>query len=438
VRLTGFSADKSVTGLEPGRNWAHIQCMAQNGHGWIKAFSGAVLSLPLFIGVATPVSAEDASEWLPPGSTIESTLAERPARWIEAEMAGGRMGYLARLGELVFRSPLTLGRDAARKGLSCDACHPNGAANTQFFITGVSNIPGTVDVTHAAFHYREDDGVHNPVDIPSLRGVRLTAPYGRDGRFADLRQFSRNVVMQEFGGPEPEEWQLDAMVAYMNQLALPQNSKLNALGQAAYNQHCVYCHAGPNDLVQGHRWDVGTGGYFEAPPLRALAETAPYLHNGSAPTVRDAMLRHVDHVTNGPITADAAADILNYLDNFGAVDRAFDPETLRSETERLKGFIDLLNQSLLDEDAVRTDVVADMIAVEIGRIYERFSEPAGKARGAITEWAKALKRSVSKAREANFPAARTDLRNLKLAIDADMPAIRSEIGLSLFAATEPK
>lgn len=436
--LTSRGVDNSVTGLEHRRIWAHIISMARIGHGWQKALWGAVVSLPLFVGATAPALAEDASEWLPPGSTVESTLTERPARWIESEMKGGRMGYLARVGELVFRSPLTLGRDAARKGLSCDACHPNGMANTQFFITGVSTIPGTVDVTHAAFHYREDDGIHNPVDIPSLRGVRLTAPYGRDGRFADLRQFSRNVIMQEFGGPEPQNWQIDALVAYMNELALAPNAATSFVGQNAYNRHCADCHAGTNDLVQGHRWDVGTGGYFEAPPLRALIETAPYLHNGSAPTTRDAMLSHMDYVTNGPVSADDAADILNFLDHFGGVDRRYDPETLTSETRRLKGFIDLVNQTLLDEDAARADEMADMVAVEVGRIFDRFEEPAAGARGAITEWAKALKRSVAKANSGDFPGARTILRNLKLAIDADLPAIRSEIALSLFAATEPK
>lgn len=403
----------------------------------MKALWGAALVLPLIVNAPASLQAEEA-DWLPPGSTIESTLTDRPARWIESEMRGGNMGYLARVGELVFRSPLTLGRDAARKGLSCDACHPNGAANTQFFITGISNIPGTVDVTHAAFHYREDDGIHNPIDIPSLRGVRLTAPYGRDGRFADLRQFSRNVIMQEFGGPEPENWQIDALVAYMNELALAPNSRSTAIGAEAYNRHCVYCHAGPNDLVQGHRWDVGTGGYFEAPPLRALAETAPYLHDGRAPDIREAMLSHIGFITNGPVSANDAADILVFLDSFGAVDERFHPETLSGETDRLKGFIDLINQALLDEDAVRSDALADMVTVEVGRIFSRFPEDAGQARGAITEWAKAIKRAISRAEDGDFPGARTVLRNLKLAIDADMPAIRSQVSLSLFAATEPQ
>lgn len=407
------------------------------GNGWSAALSGIAVAAALLAGVPAPVSADEA-DWLPPGSTIESTLSNRPARWIESEMRGGHMGYLARVGELVFRSPLTLGRDAARKGLSCDACHPNGAANTQFFITGISNIPGTVDVTHAAFHYREDDGIHNPIDIPSLRGVRLTAPYGRDGRFADLRQFSRNVIMQEFGGPEPENWQIDALVAYMNQLALAPNNRETVVGLYAYNRHCVYCHAGSRDLTQGHKWDVGTGALLEAPPLRGLEETAPYLHDGRAPTVREAMLSHIDHVTNGPISANDAADILVYLDSFGAVDRKYDPETLDGEVTRLRGFIDLINQQLLDENAVRADALSDMVAVEVGRIFQRFKEPAGKARGAITEWAKALKRSMTRAKAGDFPGARTELRNLKLAMTVDMPAVRGEIELSLFAATEPK
>lgn len=390
------------------------------------------------VTLASAPAMAETQDWLPPGSSIEATLAERPARWIETEMRGGRVGYLARLGELVFRSPVTLGRDAARKGFSCDACHPNGSANTGFFITGISNIPGNVDVTHAAFHYREDDGLHNPINIPSLRGVRLTAPYGRDGRFADLRQFSRNVIMQEFGGPEPEAWQLDALVAYMNELALPANGRTGTVGRAAYNRHCVYCHAGPGDFVQGHRWDVGTGGFFEAPPLNALTETPPYLHDGSAPNTREAVLRHIDYATGGPVSADDLADILTFLDGFGAVDRRYDPETLDGETARLKGFLDLLNQSMLDENFDRADRVADMINVEIGRIFGHFQEEAALSRAAITEWAKAVKRSVDRAEQKDFPGARTVLRKLQSTIDGDLPALRGEIALSRYSVTEPR
>ena len=120
--------------------------MAPTDKGLKRPLRGVAIVLALLFLAPVAATSEEA-DWLPPGSTIESTLTDRPARWIESELHGGHMGYLARVGELVFRSPLTLGREAARKGLSCDACHPNGAANTQFFITGISNIPGTVDVT---------------------------------------------------------------------------------------------------------------------------------------------------------------------------------------------------------------------------------------------------------------------------------------------------
>ena len=394
----------------------------------------------LFALFALPAAAvEDLQEWLPPGSSIETALAERPARWIESEIKGGKMGYLARLGELVFRSPLTLGRDAAQRGISCDTCHPNGATNVNFFVSGASDRPGNVDVSHAAFHYRQDDRLKNPVNIPSLRGVRLTAPYGRDGRFPDLRQFSRNVIMIEFGGPSPPEWQLDAMTAYMHELALPQNARKDAAipGLQAYNRHCVYCHAGARDFVQGHRWDVGTGGYFEAPSLLGLSETAPYLHDGSAATVREAAMAHIDAMTGQPVSADSLEAALRYVDELGAVDRMYEPETLGGEAERLKDFIEVLNQPLLDENAEHADVVADMVAMEIGRIFRRFDPEAGEARAAITEWGKALKRASALAARRDFPNARAELWRLKQAIDADLPVIRSQIGLSRFAATEP-
>ncbi|WP_416897587.1 MAG: hypothetical protein ACMVY4_19300 [Minwuia sp.] len=402
--------------------------------GWAARF--ACLTVLAAFAASPAAAVEDLQDWLPPGSKIETTLTERPARWIESEMKGGQMGYLARLGELVFRSPLTLGRDAARRGISCDTCHPNGATNVNFFVSGASDRPGNVDVSHAAFHYRQDDGLRNPVNIPSLRGVRFTAPYGRDGRFPDLRQFSRNVIMIEFGGPAPPEWQLDAMTAYMHELSMPPNERRFAAipGLLAYNRHCVQCHAGARDFAQGHRWDVGTGGYFEAPSLIGLAETAPYLHDGSAATVRDAVLAHVDAMMAHPVSAEDLEGALRYVEALGAVDRRYDPETLPGDTERLKGFLEVLNQPLLDEDAERADLIADMVAMEIGRIFRRFDQKAATARGAITEWGKALKRAADEARERDFPGARAEIWRLKQAIDNDLPLLRTEIALSLYGS----
>ena len=88
----------------------------------------------------------------------------------------------------------------AALGLSCHVCHPNGATNATLTIEGVSDRPGNVDLTTAHFRAGADNRIADPINTPSLRGVRFTSPYGRDGRTASLSEFVRDVVTSEFGG----------------------------------------------------------------------------------------------------------------------------------------------------------------------------------------------------------------------------------------------
>ncbi len=387
------------------------------------------------VSLVLPMAAtaqEDPLKWLPPGSRIETTLAEHPARAIISEQRGGRPGYLARLGELVFRSPLALGRDAARRGISCAACHANGAANTSFTVPGASDQPGNVDLTHMAFHFREDDGSFNPVNIPSLRGVRWTAPYGHDGRFPTLRAFSHNVITREFGGPPLDDWLMDALVAWQMEFGFTDAADGLAPG-AAYQAHCQSCHGNARQMPPRRVHDIGTGQPVEAPVLRGLAETAPYLHDGSAATVADAVAAHVGLRLTAAERAAAVADATR----LGAVARRYDPETLDGDLRRLDGFIDLINQQLLDEEGARADRVGDMVAMEIGRIYRRFNPQAAAARGLIREWARALARATRLGVDGDHPTARARLVDLKAAIAADRPQLRALHAQSLYAATGP-
>lgn len=423
VRLSGATTPDRGRRVSPGGGGAARQ--------WRRLAAVPVMLTASLLPAGAGLAQEDPLKWLPPGSTVQTTLSERPARWIRAEMEGGTMGYTARLGELAFRSPLTLGREAARRGLSCDACHPNGAANVRFFVPGASDRPGNVDVTHREFHFREDDGVTNPVNIPSLRGVRLTAPYGHDGRVASLRDFSRHVIMNEFGGPEIEPWLLDALVAYQQQLAIPPRPEATeSPDQAAYRKHCADCHGDVDAVPPPARHDIGTGGFFEAPPVFGLAETAPYLHDGSAPTVRAAVAAH-----RNPPPAEALEPILAWLGGAGAVTRRFDPETPAGDLARLIGFLAVLNQPLLDEDFARADRIADMVAMEVGRVHRRFRPEAADAREAARSWANDLKQVTALASAGRFPEARAALAALGEAMEAALPRLEAAQGLSLYAAT---
>jgi cytochrome c peroxidase len=182
-------------------------------------------SLPRVVGVAIILvligSAALAEDWLPPGSTTDLTK-DRPSELLKE---GTVQNEQALYGRLLFRSPEILGEKAVRIGLSCDSCHTNGHVNTSFYIDGLSDRPGRIDVSHRFWQAGFEDGEDNPIDIPSLRGVADTAPYGTTIVFQDLPAFTRHVTVTEFGGPEPQQDQLDALVSYMNALEMDGTEK---------------------------------------------------------------------------------------------------------------------------------------------------------------------------------------------------------------------
>src|SRR5262245_53614815 len=163
---------------------------------------------------------------LPPGWILDPPRTTQPRQMLRSEIAGGRQSYMVALGNTAFSAPGILGPRAQAVGLSCNTCHINADINARFFIPGMSSRPGNIDTTGPHFNPRADNGVFDPVDIPSLRGIRFTAPYGRDGRTASLREFARNVIVGEFDGPEPSPLLLDALVAYMNEFEFIPNPQL--------------------------------------------------------------------------------------------------------------------------------------------------------------------------------------------------------------------
>ncbi len=175
-----------------------------------------LLALCLFAQVAAAQSLRGALDWLPPGSLNLHELTQRPQ---EIQAGGERQSFFAEYGRLAFRSPDVLGGNARKAGLSCQACHPNGDANRHFFIPGLSDRPGRIDVTHALWSAKGDDSRANPLEIPSLRGVKGRHRLGFDRRLGSLREFTRNVIVLEFDGAEPEPLLLDALVAYQQTLA---------------------------------------------------------------------------------------------------------------------------------------------------------------------------------------------------------------------------
>lgn len=122
------------------------------------------------------------------------------------------------VGRISFRSPGILGGLAAREGMSCNSCHRSGGTNPDFFVSGLSDDPGTFDATNPLFSTHTDDGVHNPVVIPELFGIKHTAPYPSDGRFETLKEMVDHVILKEFDGLAPPPLIAEALMTYLEAL----------------------------------------------------------------------------------------------------------------------------------------------------------------------------------------------------------------------------
>src|SRR6201991_837297 len=177
---------------------------------------------------AFPVDGDQTA--LPPKTELNEDALERPREIFRSEVSGGFKSYLVNLGNLAFSSPSILGGVARQAGISCGTCHVNGAGNPKLFMPKMSTRPGNFDTTGPLFNPKADNGVLDPVRIPRLRGARYLAPYGADGRMTSLRDFVHNVIVNEFAGSEPLPSIVDAIVAYVQDIAFLPNPSLGPAG----------------------------------------------------------------------------------------------------------------------------------------------------------------------------------------------------------------
>lgn len=315
------------------------------------------------------------------------------------------------LGELVFRAPGILGGEARRAGLSCESCHPNGGANTAFFIPGLSSAPGTVDVTHGAWNPANDDGIANPLRIPPLWNVARTAPYGHMGEFDDLPSFVRHVIVDEFAGAEPPPALLDALVAYLTALPAPANRMLDATGglsptapadaargREAFDKGCAGCHRYDQDFQDGRVHTLRGGASLVTPSLRGIASLKRFFHDGRSADLAAAIASHAGElgIAHG---AETGRWLTAYVAAVGAIDSpSREPVTLRQDLDRIDRMLRVLPPRG-EEAAGMTAEVARMLQDEVGRVHARFLLEAHDAARAVLEgWAEAL-RDIAQAAE---------------------------------------
>jgi hypothetical protein len=122
------------------------------------------------------------------------------------------------IGRAAFRTPVLLGGQAARAGITCETCHRDGRSNPDFHFPGVSGAPGTADVTNALFSTHRDNGIDDPKPIPDLSGPKSRLKVAQDPAEKQLEPFIHGLITEEFDGPEPTPAVLQGLAAYVRAL----------------------------------------------------------------------------------------------------------------------------------------------------------------------------------------------------------------------------
>jgi hypothetical protein len=156
------------------------------------------------------------ARWLAPDALYRG-LSREPAECFVPPRDPKRRRQ-AEIGRVAFRTPLLLGGQAARAGLSCASCHRNGRGNPDFLFPGLSAAPGTADVTASLMSSHRGDGRFNPRPIPDLGGPRRALKVSQEPADYKLEAFIHGLVVEEFDGPEPSAAVLDGLAAYVRAL----------------------------------------------------------------------------------------------------------------------------------------------------------------------------------------------------------------------------
>lgn len=159
-----------------------------------------------------------------------------------------------------------------------------------------------------------------PRQTSSLAGGRLsgTAPFHWSGAFESFAALMQHTV-ERMGGTGLTPVMAQQLLAYL--ATVPPRARPEALDAERGRQlfaraECATCHAGAQ-LTNNQLVHVGTDetgfppGGVNVPSLLGVGRTAPYLHDGSAATLREAVERHA---STRALSAAELEELLGYLE----------------------------------------------------------------------------------------------------------------------------
>ena len=391
---------------------------------------------------------------LPIGSELNEDALYVPREVFKSEASGGAKSYLVKLGDMAFSDPGLLGGLARRAGISCGTCHVNGASNPKLYIPGASTRPGNFDTTGALFNAKANNHILDPVRIPSLRGSRYLAPYGHDGRMTSLRDFVRNVIVNEFAGPEPPPTILDALVTYIQDIDFLPNPRLATAGHLAPSASeserrgealfarpfphdpslsCAGCHTPSSAFLDHQVHDVGSGGLFRTPTLMNADFNAPYFHDGRYDSYGQ-VVAHFDRVFSLGLSTEERRDLVAYLTAIGDGMRPYEHDGVVARLREINDFASVLDVAIPEHATDVISLTVDTVGGELRELTERFPDLKDRsvtggleerrvARSALKQLVLSLRRVDLAAGSGQFDDAAAAYDNVRKLMAAAIPAV---------------
>ena len=269
------------------------------------------------------------------GPLINSGESNAPVLRTLATTATEALPANVRLGKQLFYDAAD-GRLARDAYVSCASCHRDGEQDGRTWdLTGFGEgLRNTISLRGRGVGHGRRHWSANFDEVQDFESQIRTLSGGTglmtDASFASLQS--------PLGPPKAgASADLDHLAEYVNSLtvfaASPSRTATGALtapavaGRDVFIANCVQCHGGPafTGSSRMELFNVGTirptsgtrlGGAligFDPPTLRDVWATAPYLHDGSAPTLVDAVAAH----TSMTLSTQQIADVSTYVEQAG-------------------------------------------------------------------------------------------------------------------------
>ncbi|HEY7678992.1 MAG TPA: beta-propeller fold lactonase family protein [Terriglobia bacterium] len=213
-----------------------------------------------------------------------------------------RLAPQVKRGKVLFFSSrsLEISRD---RWMSCATCHFEGEHDGRTWLTslGIRNTTSLRGVS-------DTRPIHWSADRDEVQDFEFTIRELQQGTGLLRDQFPYRPLGSPNAGLSPD---LDALAAYVDTLqpkpnALAHDAAAVERGRAVFDRAdvgCARCHVPPrytdstlagsssptHNVGTGDGPDERLGPAFDTPSLRALWDSPPYLHDGSAPTLRDVL-----------------------------------------------------------------------------------------------------------------------------------------------------